>query len=162
MARFYRARDVTWERFCQEYAGISRSVADQLIRQLDEFGPGYFHIAEIAKITPEKFRLIAPSVSEEGVNCDGESIPFTAENAGKLAAAVQQLQARAEAGKPPAAAEEPGRHLEHAARAFTAALAELERARKLPRNLVERQTQRAVTDSGIQQLTRLTGIVPNH
>ena len=159
--KLYRARGVTWDQFCHEYAGMSRSLADQLIRQLEEFGPGYFRLAEVAKITPTSFRQIAPSVCEDGVSCNGEVIRFTPENAGKIAAALEQLRARAQAEQPPSAAEDPARRLERARKGLAAALAEVERVSSLPRNIVERQSLRAAIDAAIQHLTRLTAVVPN-
>lgn len=159
--KLYRARGVTWERFCQEYVGVSRSLADQIIRQLEEFGTAYFQLTEIAKITPEKFRLIAPSVSEQGVIWDGETIPFAPENAGRIATAVEQLRARAESALPAHAPEDPASRLDRGKKAFTAALAELERVSSLPENILERQALRAIIDSAIQRLTRLTAVVPN-
>jgi hypothetical protein len=81
--------------FCAQYAGVSRSLADELIRNLEEFGPAYFHLAGVTKITPEAFRLIAPAVSAEGVQCGDERVPFTPENAARIAAAVEELRTRA-------------------------------------------------------------------
>ena len=36
----YKTIGLTWEQFCKEYAGISRSYA----RRLDEFASAYFHL----------------------------------------------------------------------------------------------------------------------
>jgi hypothetical protein len=85
---------LNWEEFCRQRAGISKSLADQMVRQLDEFGPAYFHLAAITRITPENFRLIAPSVTEQGVQHGSELVVFSAENATRLASAIEELRAR--------------------------------------------------------------------
>ena len=158
--KLYRGCGVTWTDFCRRYLGMSRSLADQLIRQLEEFGPGYFRLAEVARITPESFRLIAPSVTEEGVNCGGELIPFTPENAGKIAAAVEQLRAQAKVQQTPPAPDDPARSLRRVKKSFVAALAELERIGALTSDVMEKQPYYALIDETIWRLTQLNTVVP--
>src|SRR5438034_105207 len=38
----YQSLNLTWDQFCPEHAGISRSQADRLISQLTEFGAPFF------------------------------------------------------------------------------------------------------------------------
>jgi hypothetical protein len=85
---------LTWEQFCPQHIGISRLSADRLIGRLEEFGEPYFQLAGITRISAESFRLIAPAVTEEGIEVDGAVIPITAENANRIRAAVQTLRAR--------------------------------------------------------------------
>src|ERR1700686_701416 len=61
-SRWYQQLSLTWEEFCLEYAGISRTRADNVIRQLDEFGESYFRLSEIARISPQTYRRIAGCV----------------------------------------------------------------------------------------------------
>jgi hypothetical protein len=70
----YKKLGMTWERFCSERAGISRAQADRLIRQLEEFGANYFRLAEVMDVSPETYRLIAGSVSDAGIQVDGETV----------------------------------------------------------------------------------------
>ena len=158
--KLYRACGVTWQVFCRDYAGMSRSLADQTIRQLEEFGPGYFRLAEVAKITPEQYRLIAPSVTDEGVTCGGETIAFAPENASRLAAAVEQLRTRVKAARPPRASDDFAPSLERVTRSLTAALAELERLNALTSDIMERQPYYALLDDVIFRLTRLNTAPP--
>ena len=92
--RLYEKLDLTWEEFCQEYAGISRESADRLIRQHEEFGDAYFRLSEIARISPETYRQIAGQVSDEGIEFDGRKLALIPENAPKIRAAIQTLRAQ--------------------------------------------------------------------
>jgi citrate synthase len=48
-------------------------------------------MAQIAHVTPDEFRLIAPHVSEEGLRFDGGVIAFLPENSEKVANAAAVL-----------------------------------------------------------------------
>jgi hypothetical protein len=92
--RLFEKLGLSWEEFCQEYAGISRENADRLIRQHEEFGDAYFRLSEIARISPETYRQIAGQVSDDGIEFDGGRLALTPENAPKIRAAVQTLRAQ--------------------------------------------------------------------
>jgi hypothetical protein len=92
--RSYESLALTWEQFCPQHMGISRSSADRLIQRLEEFGEPYFQLAGITPISADSFRLIAPAVTEGGLDFDGEIIPITTENANRIRAAVQTLRMR--------------------------------------------------------------------
>ena len=119
----YRALGMNWEQFCRKKAGISRAMADKIIRQLEEFGPAFFQLSRIAHVTPETYRLIAPAVTEEGITANGETVPLSTENAAKVAQAVELLRAQFEAPPSPTPA---SAQLDKAERAVQAALATLE------------------------------------
>jgi hypothetical protein len=97
----YLALGLNWEQFCKERVGMSRAKADRVIRQLEEFGPKYFELAAVLRIAPEQYRLIAPAVTDSGVVCGGDTIEIRAENAPRLAEAVESLSQSA--GAPPCA-----------------------------------------------------------
>ena len=99
---------------------------DKTIRELEHFGPQYFHLAAVARITPADYRLIAAAVTERGVCCDGETIPIEPKNAPRLTRAIEILLQRA---APPVKKEEAAgaRTLELAEKRLRAAVAELER-----------------------------------
>src|ERR1700730_10495883 len=59
----FRAKGVDWSEFCQHYAGVTSSYANRLIRQFEEFGPNYFDLSKIVRISAESYRKIAESVS---------------------------------------------------------------------------------------------------
>ncbi len=92
--RLHEKLALTWEEFCKEYAGVSRSQADRLIQQHEEFGDAYFRLSEIARISPETYRQIAGQVSDEGLEIDGRKLALTPENAPQIRAAIQTLRAQ--------------------------------------------------------------------
>jgi hypothetical protein len=68
----YKKLGMTWAKFCDEKAGISRVYANRLIDYLEEFGANYFRLSEVIQISGETYRLIAGAVSEEGLEVDGK------------------------------------------------------------------------------------------
>jgi len=99
--RIYKCCSGSWEAFCGAYLKISRSEADKLIRLLEEFGPRYFEVAQLTRISPEAYRAIAPAVEDGALHHNGEAIELNPENAGKVAAAVAELRRAANLRKPP-------------------------------------------------------------
>jgi hypothetical protein len=102
----YKALGLTWEGFCKQRLGISRATADGTIRHLEEFGPAYFALAQLTGVGPKEYRRIAATVSEGRLLTGGEAIAIAPENAGRLAAVVEQLRA-GRAAKPIPAPPEP-------------------------------------------------------
>jgi hypothetical protein len=88
----YRAKGVDWAEFCQKYLGVTSSYANRLIHQLEEFGPSYFDLSRIMRISANTYRQIAGSVSEDGITFGDEKIAITPENSEKLAEAVKALR----------------------------------------------------------------------
>src|SRR4029077_11908484 len=91
--KLYRAKEIDWTEFCQQYVGVSRSYADRLIRQLEEFGPNYFHLSQIVRISVADYRKISPAVGDEGIAFGDETIVISPENSEKLVEAVSELRA---------------------------------------------------------------------
>jgi hypothetical protein len=125
----YKELGLTWEEACKQKVGICRSVADQIIRNLEEFGPDYFVIAQVTGISANEFRRISGSVSNQALLHSGEEIPVTVENAPRLIAAVEALRREATAAPAPTAdtAAEVARSFARAERATRTALAELDK-----------------------------------
>ena len=94
--RLYRAKNVDWSGFCDRFLGLTRSYADRLIRNLDKFGPQFFQLSEITRMSPQSYQLIAKNVEPDGLAYEGELIPIAPENSERLVAAVRALQSRAE------------------------------------------------------------------
>jgi hypothetical protein len=88
----YKTLNLTWEEFCPEHAGISRSQADRLIAQLAEFGAPYFQLTDIVPVSPAAYREIQPAIVDGTIEIDGEQIPITRENAARIKAAVNALR----------------------------------------------------------------------
>ncbi len=81
-----------WDEFCRQYLKMSRPEADRIIRLWEEFGAGYFEVAQLTRISAQTYRAIAPSVKEGAIHFNGETIELNAENSRKVAAAVAGLR----------------------------------------------------------------------
>lgn len=104
--KLYLRRAATWEEFCPSHLGLSRAHANRIIRHLEEFGPDYFEIAQLKRITPEQYRAIAPAIRERSIHVDGHAIALIPENSDRVAAAVAALrQAATPEAAPPLSAE---------------------------------------------------------
>jgi hypothetical protein len=125
--KLYRSLQMNWKQFCHERIGISQPVVDKIIRELEEFGPAYFHLAGVLRITAEEYRLIATSVDQDGVLCDGERIPITVENVARLTQAVETLRGRATLPAPEIPEYDVGRGIARVEKQLQSALAELGR-----------------------------------
>jgi ABC-type transporter Mla MlaB component len=97
----YKRCTPLWEDFCPNYLKISRSEADKIIHLWEEFGAGYFEVAQLTRISPETYRAIEPAVKEGALHFDGEALELDGENSRKVAAAVAELRRRASAKKLP-------------------------------------------------------------
>src|SRR5437879_865637 len=103
--RQYQALGLSWEEFCSRHAGISRSYADQLIRNLKEFGETYFRLSEILHLPEAAYRQIAGAVDGEILEIEGERIPIVPENAARIRKSITRLRSDLElarAGRPTA------------------------------------------------------------
>jgi hypothetical protein len=92
--RLHDAVGLTWDAFCRDRLGISRSNADKLIQRLDEFGADYFRLAEITRIGPDTYRAISDAIVEQHIEIDGERVPITPENGRRIRIAVAQMRTR--------------------------------------------------------------------
>ena len=93
--RAYQITGLDWSQFCSQRLGMTRRHADRLIRNLNEFGPGYFELSQIVRISPEVFRKLAGSISSAGMAIEGEIVPIRPENAQRICDAVEALRAAA-------------------------------------------------------------------
>lgn len=94
-SRSYRTQlGLTWAKFCIQYAGITRSHADSLIRRREVFGDAYFRLTLFVVISPTTYRKIASHVTSDGLEIDGRRIAFTYANTEELRSAVRRLRIR--------------------------------------------------------------------
>jgi hypothetical protein len=100
--KLYIAKAAKWEDFCLQYLGASKSQVNRMIRYLEEFGPEFFHLTQLARMSPDAYRAIAAQVKPEGLEFDGELIPLMPQNAQRVSEAVTELRKRAESPKTPA------------------------------------------------------------
>lgn len=90
--KLYLSRATSWNGFCPKFLGVTSRHANRIIRNLEEFGPSYFELSQVARITPEQFRAIAPAVHEQQIHSNGQAIALIPENSEKIAAAVAELR----------------------------------------------------------------------
>ncbi|MGO9259730.1 MAG: hypothetical protein ACLQU1_25970 [Bryobacteraceae bacterium] len=94
--KLFRTRARNWDEFGKKELRLSRRKIDDDIRHLEEFGPPFFQVAQLTRITPQQYRAIAPHVAGDGINLDGQVIALVESNAGQVTAAVQELCRRVE------------------------------------------------------------------
>jgi len=90
-----------WKEFCPKYLGMSGTHADHIIRLLDEFGPKYFAVSQLTRISADVYRAIAPAVHDGVLEYKGETIELAPKNAPAVRAAVAGLRREAGVKKPP-------------------------------------------------------------
>jgi hypothetical protein len=88
----YKSLGLSWEAFCRKHLGISRTAAEKTISLLNEFGPQYFELTAVVRLTPEEYRRIAPAVTPAGVEHQGRVLEITMGNAPALSEAVHELK----------------------------------------------------------------------
>jgi hypothetical protein len=98
--KLFASRSASWDEFCPKYLGLSSRHANRIIGHLEEFGPSYFELAQLTRVTPEQFRAIAPAVRDQSIHMNGEAIALIPENAEKIAAAVAGLRREAAPPEP--------------------------------------------------------------
>jgi hypothetical protein len=104
--RLYAASKLNWKQFCPLHLGMSRTQADHLILLLEEFGPEYFEVTQLTRVSAEGYRAIAPAVRDGHIHWQSEAIALLPENSEKVAAAVAGLRDAAKAEVSPAQTKE--------------------------------------------------------
>jgi hypothetical protein len=90
--KLYKRCTETWEDFCPKYLKMSRVEADRSIRLLEEFGPAYFELSQLTRVSAESYRAIAPHIENGVLHHNGEAIELNVENSRKVAAAVAEMR----------------------------------------------------------------------
>jgi hypothetical protein len=90
--KLYKRVAEHWSDFCPQYLRMSASQADRTIKLWEEFGAGYFEVAQLTRVSPETYRAIEPAVENGVLNLNGEQIELTLENSRKVAAAVAEVR----------------------------------------------------------------------
>src|SRR3954452_24321488 len=88
----YVQLDPHWREFCPKYLGMSSSQADRIISYLDEFGPQFFQLSQLTRISADTYRAIAPAIRDGAIQAGGETVELAPENARQVAAAVAELR----------------------------------------------------------------------
>jgi hypothetical protein len=86
----YKELGLTWEEFCRQRVGMSRSNADLIIRQWKELGPTYFTLHQLTGVTADEYRAIRGAVEDGSLRWRDATIPIQAEQAPRLLEAVRE------------------------------------------------------------------------
>lgn len=93
-SKAHQAFGIDRESFCTTYLNMSRIHADRLISTYEEFGPIYFNLNQVVKLSREKFRMIAGHVTDEGeIDLGDEKVSITKQNADRIREFIQDLVA---------------------------------------------------------------------
>src|SRR5580765_2538448 len=90
--KLYKRVTDHWKAFCPQYIKMSGTQADSIIRLWEEFGAGYFEVAQLTRISPETYRVLGPAVNGGVLNLNGDQIELTVDNFRKVAAAVSEVR----------------------------------------------------------------------
>jgi len=98
--KLYKQYREKWVDFCTLDLHVARRSVDREIGYLNEFGPEFFHVRQMAHLTPQQYRSIAAHVSPEGVRLNGTTVPLLPENSQDVAEAVGELLKQIEPKEP--------------------------------------------------------------
>jgi hypothetical protein len=133
--KLYRNRCPDWDQFCREHLHMGRSQANHVIQLLNEFGPGYFELSQLTRISPETYRAIQPALQDKTLHFEGEAIALIPENTAKVSAAVAQLRKAAAPEPPKPSQTEELVALEKRCSAIVEEIAQLVNRRQMPHHL---------------------------
>jgi hypothetical protein len=91
-SKHYQTSGLTWAQFCRQHAGLSQAQADQIIRNLEEFGANYFRLCAVVHLAPHRYREIAAYVTDDGIEYGGYIIPLTPVNAARIRQTIVALR----------------------------------------------------------------------
>ena len=87
----YSAVARNWDEFCTNHLRISRRTVDKNIGYLEEFGPQFFLLKQIAQVSPNEYRAIAGHIGADGLYTSHGVVALLPEKTGQVAAAVAEL-----------------------------------------------------------------------
>jgi hypothetical protein len=90
----------TWDEFCTRELRMSRVHANRIIHWFEEFGQAYFEMVQLAPVSPEEYRALAPVIVDHKLQLNGQSIALIPEKAEEVASAISELRKAARANKP--------------------------------------------------------------
>jgi len=91
----YKLTGLTWDDFCPQFAGVSRQRADDIIKNLNEFGKTFFDLSEVVRISPEAYRKIQKKIKDQSIEIGAELVPIIPENAARIRRAVHDARKEA-------------------------------------------------------------------
>jgi hypothetical protein len=100
--KLFKDHAPSWDEFCTKDLHLSRRKVDRDIRYLEKFGPPFFLLTQLTRITPQQYGAIASHVAADGIHMDGQVVALLESNAERVTAAVQDLCRRLETPPVPA------------------------------------------------------------
>lgn len=99
----YQKLGCTWEEFCSRQLHVTSRTVDRDIAYLRRFGPAFFTLRQLTRVSVREYAAIADRISEEGVHVDGQVVALLPENSEALAGALKTLVGRNQPPQPAAA-----------------------------------------------------------
>jgi hypothetical protein len=90
--KLYLGQTKDWEECCYKFFHTGKDNANRFIRLLEDFGPEYFLVAQYSRISASTYRALQPAIRDNTLHHNGEAIALIPENAGKVAAAVNDIR----------------------------------------------------------------------
>jgi hypothetical protein len=151
----FEALGLSWEEFCGQYAGVSRSYADQLIRNLKEFGEVYFRLSEILHISETAYRAIAATIDGDTIEIEGESIPIVSENAARIRKHIARLRSELDRANDQAQANRPSGSIVNLRTRLDECLREMTRLARVSRDPGDQAALRGLIEYSIRNLRQI-------
>ena len=82
-----------WDEFCRVVLKSSRKRIDNVIRQLDEHGPEFFHATQAHRLTEPEYVALKEHFSAEGMKINGEILCWGEGNNERIAQEIGKLRA---------------------------------------------------------------------
>jgi len=89
--KLYQRLNCTWEEFCARHLKVTARTVDRELSNLRRFGPAFFTVRQLARISAREYAAIAGCISEQGVRVNGEVVALDPDNAEEVAGAVRAL-----------------------------------------------------------------------
>ena len=98
--RLYQKLNPTWEEFCTKQLHVPCRTIERELAHLRRFGPAFFTLRQLARISVREYAQIAQRISEDGVRLDDEVVALIPENSEQLSNALKTLLERTESAAP--------------------------------------------------------------
>ncbi|HXB72098.1 MAG TPA: hypothetical protein VNY05_27930 [Candidatus Acidoferrales bacterium] len=92
--KLYESLDCNWDEFCTRHLHAARRGVEREMGYLRKYGPAFFTVRQLTRISVKDYQSIAGHITEQGVNLDGAVIALHSENTGQVADAVEELLER--------------------------------------------------------------------
>jgi len=101
--KLYQRLNCTWEEFCAQHLKVSARTVERELANLRRFGPAFFTLRQLTRISAREYAAIADCIGAEGVRVNGEVVALDPENSEQVAGAVKALLEQARPSEAPAA-----------------------------------------------------------